>query len=262
MNKLEIFMKKHSSILLSVASGIGLVTTTVLAIKATPKALELIEEEKKKRSKIITKTIYADNQSYSKTETVYEDLSTLDIIRVAWKPYIPTGISMFSTLICIFGNTYLNYKTQASLISAYAVLDRSYKEYVANTKELYGEDADREIRQKIANAHYDDSNYIHREDKKLFFEFQTMRYFESTMEDLIKAENMLNQELAASGRVSMNDFFRFLHLDPLPYANHVGWCDHGDYHEIEFQHEKMELDDGLECILINMDAWSIDFDNH
>ena len=82
------------------------------------------------------------------------------------------------------------------------------------------------------------------------------------MEDLIKAENMLNQELAASGRVSMNDFFRFLHLDPLPYANHVGWCDHGDYHEIEFQHEKMELDDGLECILINMDAWSIDFDNH
>ena len=234
MNKLEIFMKKHSSMLLSVASGIGLVTTTVLAIKATPKALELIEEEKKKRSKVVTKTIYADNQSYSKTETVYEDLSTLDIIRVAWKPYIPTGISMFSTLICIFGNTYLNYKTQASLISAYAVLDRSYKEYVANTKELYGEDADREIRQKIANAHYDDS----------------------------KAENMLNQELAASGRVSMNDFFRFLHLDPLPYANHVGWCDHGDYHEIEFQHEKMELDDGLECILINMDAWSIDFDNH
>ena len=101
---------------------------------------------------------------------------------------------MFSTLICIFGNTYLNYKTQASLISAYAVLDRSYKEYVANTKELYSEDADREIRQKIANVHYNDSNYIHKEDKKLFFEFQTMRYFESTIEDLIKAENMLNQE--------------------------------------------------------------------
>lgn len=262
MNKLEIFMKKHSSMLLSAASGIGLVTTTVLAIKATPKALELIEEEKKKRSKVVTKTIYANNQSYSNTETIYEDLSTLDIIKVAWKPYIPTSISMFSTLICIFGNTYLNYKTQASLISAYAVLDRSYKEYVANTKELYSEDADREIRQKIANAHYDDSNYIHREDKKLFFEFQTMRYFESTIEDLIKAENMLNQELAASGRVSMNDFFRFLHLDPLPYANHVGWCDHGNYHEIEFQHEKMKLDDGLECILINMDAWSLDFDNY
>ena len=49
MNKLEVFMKKHSSMLLSVASGIGLVTTTVLAIKATPKALELIEEEKKEQ---------------------------------------------------------------------------------------------------------------------------------------------------------------------------------------------------------------------
>ena len=256
MNKLEIFMKRHSSMLLSIASGIGLVTTTVLAVKATPKALELIEEEKKKRS---------NEDNHSKTETVCEDLSTLDIIKVAWKPYIPTGISMFSTLICIFGNAYLNYRTQASLISAYAVLDKSYKEYVANTKELYGEDADKEIKQKIANAHYDDShydnsNYIHREDKKLFFEFQTMRYFESTMEDVIKAENMLNQELAASGKASINDFFRFLHLDPLPYGNYVGWCDHGDYHEIEFNHEKMELDDGLECILLDMDAWSSDFE--
>lgn len=262
MNKLEVFMKKHSSVLLSVASSIGLVTTTVLAIKATPKALALIEEEKKKKSKLVTKTIYADNQKYESQEVINGNLSVLDTAKVAWKPYIPMGISMFSTLICIFGNTYLNYKTQTSLISAYAVLDRSYKEYVEKTKELYGDNADKEIRKKIVNSNYDPSNYIHREDKKLFFEFQTMRYFESTMSDLIKAENMLNQELAATGRVSMNNFFRFLHLDPLPYANHVGWCDHGDYHEIEFTHEKMTLDDGLECILINMDAWSLDFDNH
>lgn len=252
-------MKKNSSLILSVVSSIGVITTTVLAIKATPKAIKLIEEEKQKKSKVVTKTIYADNQQYSKTEIVYEDLSPLDIIKIAWKPYIPTGISMFSTLICIFGNTYLNYKTQTSLVSAYAVLDRTYKQYAEKAKELYGENADKEIKQEIARDNYNDSNYIHREDKKLFFEFQTMRYFESTIEEVIMAENMLNQELAATGYVSMNDFFRFLHLDPLPYANHVGWCDHGNYHEIEFQHEKMVLEDGLECILLNMDAWSLDF---
>lgn len=253
-------MKKHSSLLLSIISGVGLVTTTTLAIKATPKAIKLIEEEKKKRSKTVTKTIYADDEPHVFTETIYEDLSISDIIKIAWKPYIPTGISIFSTLVCIFGNTYLNYRIQTSLISAYAILDRSYKEYIDKTKELYGETADKEIKQKIANSNID-SNYIHKEDKKLFFEFQTMRYFESTIEDVIIAENMLNEELAATGYVSMNDFFRFLHLDPLPYANHIGWCDYGDYHEIEFQHEKIELDDGLECILINMDAWSLDFDN-
>lgn len=238
MKKLEIFMKKHSSLLLGIVSSIGVVTTTVLAVKATPKAIQLIEEEKTKHQT--------------------EDLSLLDTVKVAWKPYIPTSISMFSTLICIFGNTYLNYRVQTSLISAYAVLDRSYKEYVEKTKELYGDDADKNIRQQIAKSNYN-SNYIHREDTKLFFEFQTMRYFESTIEEVIMAEKELNQELAATGRVSMNDFFRFLHLDPLPYANHVGWCDHGNYREIEFQHEKMILDDGLECILINMDAWSLDF---
>lgn len=259
MKSLKIFMKRHSSLLLSVASSVGLVTSTVLAVKATPKALQLIEEEKKKRSKIVTNTVYADNQKYESQEVVYEDLSILDTIKVAWKPYIPTGISMFSTLICIFGNTYLNYKTQTSLISAYAILDRSYKEYIEKTKELYGEDADRDIRQKVASSNID-SNYIHREDKKTFFELRTMRYFESTVQDVLKAENMLNQELAATGYVSMNDFFRFLHLEQLPYADYIGWCDHGEYHEIKFEHEKMELEDGLECILIDMDAWSSDFD--
>ena len=254
-------MKKHSSLLISIVSSIGVVTTTALAIKATPKALKLIDEEKQKKSKVITKTIYADNKKYETSQIEYEDLNTLDIIKVAWKPYIPTGISMFSTLICIFGNTYLNYKTQTSLISAYAILDKSYREYIDKTKELYGEDADKEIKRKIASSNID-SNCIHKEDKKLFFEFQTMRYFESTIEEVIMAENMLNQELAATGYVSMNDFFRFLHLNPLPYANHVGWCDYGDYYEIGFQHEKIELDDGLECILINMDAWSLDFDHH
>ena len=132
-------MKKHSSLLISIVSSIGVVTTTGLAIKATPKALKLIDEEKQKRSKVVTKTVYADNKKYETSQIEYEDLNTLDIIKVAWKPYIPTGISMLSTLICIFGNTYLNYKTQTSLISAYAILDKSYREYIDKTKELYGE---------------------------------------------------------------------------------------------------------------------------
>ena len=58
----------------------------------------------------------------------------------------------------------------------------------------------------------------------------------------------------------MNDFFRFLHLDPLHYANHIGWCDYGEYMEIQLRYEKMILDDGLECILIDTDAFSLDLD--
>lgn len=240
MKKMEMFMKKNSSFILSIMSSIGLVTTTVLAVKATPKALSLIEERKKELK-------MAENSA---------ELKTIDMVKIAWKPYIPTGISMFSTLICIFGNAYLTRKTQTSLISAYAILDKSYKEYIDKTRELYGEDADNKIKQKIAESNYD-SNYIHKEDKKLFFEFQTMTYFDSTMEEVLKAENWLNQELAATGCVTLNDFFEYLHLDKIPHANDIGWCDYGDYHEIEFEHEKMILDDGLECILINTDATTL-----
>ena len=167
---------------------------------------------------------------------------------------------MVSTFICIFGNSYLNKKMQTSLLSAYAILDKSYKEYVNKTKELYGENADINVKKEIANSKID-SNYICKEDKKLFFEFQTMTYFESTMENLIKAENSLNEELAATGYATMGDFFKFLNLDiGIPeYADNIGWCDHGDYHEIKFKHEKMSLEGGISCILIDMDVWTPDY---
>lgn len=236
MNKLEIFMKRHSTAILSVVSGIGVVATTVLAVKATPKAVKLIEkaEEEKK-----------------------EKLTPVEVVKVVWKPYIPTGLSMFATLTCIFGTHLLNQKTQASLVSAYAVLDKSYKEYIAKTEEMFGDEA-KNVRHEVAKANYD-SDLVHDEDKKLFFDYQTMRYFEATFEDVLNAEKRLNEEFAATGYVTVNDFYRFIGVDPLPQGNVLGWYDHGEYQELYFEHERMTLDDGLECILVIMDSVQLDY---
>ena len=54
MKKLEAFMKKNSSIILGICSGVGLVCTTVLAVTATPKAIELINKKKQEENRELT----------------------------------------------------------------------------------------------------------------------------------------------------------------------------------------------------------------
>jgi len=240
MNKLEYLLKKNSSIILTLVSVTGFITTTVLAVKATPKAVELINNKKKE-----------DN---------VDKLTKIDIFKTCYKQYIPSFISGVSTIICIFGIHYTNKRIQTSLISAYAILDNAYKEYIAKTEEIFGEKS-KDIRYEIARSNYD-SEIIHNEDKKLFFEMQTMTTFESTIEDVLNAEKMLNYELASSGKVSVNDFFRFLDLDMkkiTPKGDNIGWCDNNEYHEIKFNHEKFQLEDGLECILINMSPCDLNY---
>jgi hypothetical protein len=108
MNKTQLFLKGHSPTILTIISSAGVVITSVLSIKATPKALKLIEEAKNNKER---------------------ELTTEEIIQVAWKPYIPALISCTSTILCIVGANYLNIQKQRNLMSAYMLLDNAFKQY-------------------------------------------------------------------------------------------------------------------------------------
>lgn len=92
---------RHTSTVLTCLGGIGVVATSIMAIKATPKALELIEEAKKEKG---------------------EELSKWETVKVAAPKYIPAMMTGVATIACIFGANVLNKRQQASLISAYASL--------------------------------------------------------------------------------------------------------------------------------------------
>ena len=229
MNRSQIFLRKYSPLILSIVGGIGTITSTVLAIKATPKAINLIENAKKDKN---------------------DELTKVEIAKLTWKCYIPTGLSVISTIGCIFGSQYLNMKHQASLASAYAILANTYKEYTDKTKELYGEDTDLNIKKQLVSKRLDPDTIDLKNDEHLFFDYQTLRYFYSTFEKVEQAEKELNQEIAATGFASVNDFYRFLGLSELEYSKYMGWTDEGHYQEMKFEHQRVEMDDGLECWII------------
>lgn len=244
MKGLNIFMKRNSSTILSIIGGIGSITSTILAIKATPKAVNIIQDEEFKQQRQLTKK---------------------EIVALTWKEYIPTGLSLLGTLTCIFGANYLNRRNQASLVAAYSILDNSYKQYRNKAKEIYGPDADKKIINSVVKEYYDykelQSACHDENNKQLFFDYQTMRYFEASYDDVINAENKVNELYAATGYASVNDLYKFLNIEPLPYASNIGWIQNGKYKEIEFEHELVELDDGLQCYIIATDDQIVDYFN-
>lgn len=236
MNKALLFLKKHSPLILTTLGSIGVVTTSVLTAKATIEAKKIVEQVE-------------DDISY---KLCFKD-DAKQIIQIAWKPYIPAIISGVSTISCIFGAHYLNKRTQASLASAYMLLNNSYKEYIEKSKQLYGEDAEKRIKEEVAKSKYDTTFIKVDTDEHLFFDYQSMRYFETTFDDVKRAEDFVNQEFAASGCVHLNTFYEALGIDKLEnFGNSMGWYDDGEYYEIKFEHERVIMDDGLECFILSM----------
>ena len=188
MKRAQVFLRKHSSTILTVVGAGGVITTAVLAVKATPKAMLLLEEAEKEKG---------------------EELTVVETVKAAWKPYIPATISGISTITCIFGANLLNKRTQASLVSAYGVLDKAYREYVNKTEELLKDNTEINIKQEIAKAKFDEDMVLDGE-KELFFDFQSMRYFESTFEEVKRAERIFNQNMMMSGFGCLNEFYDIL----------------------------------------------------
>lgn len=112
-------MAKHSPEILTGFGIIGLGTTVVLAVKATPKALEMIEDKK-------------EEEGVSK-------LTLVDTVKVAWKPYIPAAISFVATTACFIGANSVHVKRNAALAAAYKLSETALLEYKDQVVETIGE---------------------------------------------------------------------------------------------------------------------------
>lgn len=235
INKLALFTKENASSILTGVGAVGVVATAVTAAKATPKAMALVQN--------------AENQKN-------EELSTLDKIIIAGPAYIPSILIGASTIACVFGANYLNKQKQEALTAAYMMLDNSYKKYKDKVKEVCGEETEQRIREEIAKDGFEIEYSDIDSEKKLFYEPISERYFESTIEEVQRAEYELNHKLILKDYANINDFYKLLGLTPTKVGDKIGWSTYAGYvcygyNWIDFKHDSIELDGGLECIAID-----------
>ena len=129
MRKGELFLRKHSSTILTIVGSVGVVVTSVLTAKATIKAVKLVKKERYRRQEY--KTIFADNERFE--TVVMPDLTPLEIVKVAWKPYIPAG-----QVLEIPAQTVVKGDGKYLSIAAASVLAKTYRdEYMLRLHEQY-----------------------------------------------------------------------------------------------------------------------------
>lgn len=234
MNKM--FWKKNGSTILTIGGAVGLVGTTVLAIKATPKALQRIEEA---------------------TEEKGEKLTKLEVVNVAGPVYIPTVLMGVGAITCMFGANILNKRQQASLASAYAFVDNMFKEYKVKIEELYGEDANERIEASIAEDKYRANPVVTGPTENLYYEAHSKRYFKATEETVLKAQAGLNRIIAVDTGAYLNEYYELLGLEPTPEGYELGWSNgilEAMYwtNWVDFDHSDKVMDDGTEYVMIAM----------
>lgn len=230
------YVKFNSPTILTCVGAAGVVGTAVLASKAGTKASKILEQAEKEKG---------------------EKLTVLEKVDVGLPIYIPTIIAGAATITCIFGANVLNKHKQASLVSAYGLLDRTYKEYRKKVEDYYGEGSDEEIMDEIAKDKYELNPIKPAGQTELFYDEYSKRFFEANPVTVIQAEYQLNKDLQLRDYAYLNEFYEMVGLDPVEDGWELGWsvgvCLELYWQNwIDFGHRKMYTDDGIECTVINM----------
>lgn len=247
MEKIVHALAKNSPTLLTGLSVAGLVTTPVLAVRATPKALEIITNERLERADKDKKFIYGSTP-----------IPKMEILKLTWKCYVSSAIMGGLTIACIIGAHALHLRKQAALAGACSLTVTALREYQAKVIETIGENKAREIKEemykdKLRNDPVGSKEVlIAGQGEMLCYDVLSGRYFKSDIETVRKAQNDLNRDLMNEMWVDLNAVYDALGLPPTRLGAELGWSVNDSL--IEFKFSTQIADNGAPCLVIDYEV--------
>lgn len=202
-------LAKHSPAILTALGITGMIGTTVLAVKATPKALDLIENKKEELDK--------------------DKLTVAETVKATWKCYVPAAITCATSAACLIGASSVHTKRNAALATAYKLSESALIEYRDKVVETIGEKKEQSVRDAIAKDHVEKNPVTNNEviitDKgyTLCYDELSGRYFYSDIEKIKKAANELNRQMLNDMYVSLNELYYELGLEGTKLGEQMGW---------------------------------------
>ncbi len=234
------FLARKSPVILTGIGIAGMVTSTVLAVKATPKALALIDIQKEREA-----------------EGLEEPLTKASVVKLTWKCYIPSAAMGVVSIACLIGANTVNGKQKAALATAYALSETTLRTYKEKVVELLGEEHAKEVQTAVAqetvakNPVKDKEVIITAKGDYLCLESTSGRYFKSDVESIRRDINELNRQMQTTLYITLNDLYSQLGLRPVDgtVGETMGWCIDTGLIDVAF--DACVADDGSPCLVID-----------
>lgn len=252
-------ISKNSPTILTGMSVAGLVTTAILGIKATPKALsilsdyamELYEKEMKDSSNLMPFSEWLGLDNYG---CPWKVLTKKEIIKLTWKLYLPMLAVGLTTIGCTIGSNHISLRRNAALASIYGLTEAAFKEYQAKVVETIGKNKELKVRDDISEDHIKQNPPGKNEviftgkGEVMCYDSLSGRYFKGDVDKIRKAVNELNRRLLSEMYLSLNEFYYEIGLGETKLGEQLGWeLDKGTI-EVDFSAHLTENDEPCLCL--------------
>lgn len=237
-------VKKHSPEILVAVGVAGVVTSTVMACKATTKAGDILEEHKNQMN-AIDQVVKMDRNDYTeedhkKDTTIVYTQTAIKFVKL-YSPSIMIGVL---SLGCIIYSHNILTKRNAALAAAYATVDRGFKEYRGRVVERFGKELDHELRYNIKAQEFEKTEVDKKGNEKVVKETVNVadpnlysdyaRFFddgcngwskdpEQNLTFLKCQQAYANEKLKAKGYLFLNDVYKMLGIPATKAGQIVGW---------------------------------------
>ena len=240
-------LKKYSPEIMAVAGVVGMVTSAVMACKATTKASEIIDETKTSVSMIhdlvadqaVPESEYSEEDSKRDLVIVYSK-AAMKFAKLYGPSLIIAGLSASS----ILSSTNILRKRNIAIGTAYTALDRSFRTYRDRVIEKFGEDFDKELKygtttKVIEETTVDENGNEKTETKTVkiadpnnysiyarFYDDGCAGWTKNPEYNLIflkQQQNWANEKLRANGRLFLNEVYEMLGIPKTVIGQRVGW---------------------------------------
>lgn len=250
LKSIQKIVTAHNSEILTGLGIAGAVTSTIFAVKATPKAMRLIEKAEDHGIGLISK---GDNDQ----NWTYRPLKTKEIVKVTWKCYIPAVTTGVFSIACIIGAQSVNARRTAALATAYKLSEKALSEFKESAAEVIGEEKLKEVKQKVAERKVeqvtdDESNakvVISGDGDTWFLDAYSNTVFRSSKNELDAAANKLNRNMRDEMFISLSQFYDEIGLPCTALSDSVGW--HIDKGYIDINLSEAVVKDGRAYVVMD-----------
>lgn len=243
-----LLFKKHSPEILMVTGVVGIVTSTVMACRATLKVEAILDAHQEKKEKILEVLKKVESGEISDAEYTDKDASKdLLITKVQTgmafvKLYGPAVTLGVASVACILGAHGIMRKRNLALVAAYKAVEQSFSDYRKRVVKELGADKDYEFKHGIRREtiiEMDESGKKVKSKKEVMVAdpneiSQYARFFDESSAQWSKApeynltflkcqQNYANDLLHSRGHIFLNEVYDMLGIPRTQAGAVVGW---------------------------------------